>query len=86
MEISEPICNLSLYKVDKGTFKNVSVKALRRRLQMKISFTAEFPLLLHHSSCVEVSQLSPSMLLSEKMQRDCYADNEIKKCVQFKLN
>lgn len=35
---------------------------------MKIRFTAKFPLLPLHSFCMEVSQLSPPVLLSEKMQ------------------
>lgn len=47
---------------------------------MKIHFTAEFPLLLHHSFCMELSQLSPSMLLSEKTQEGfSYAVNKKKK-------
>jgi len=47
---------------------------------MKTGFTAEFPLLPHQSFCMEVSQLSPSVLLSEKTQEGfSYAVNKKKR-------
>lgn len=51
---------------------------------MKISFTAKFPLLPHHSYCIEVSQLSPSVLPSEPVQEGllCY-QSERNEFLQF---